>query len=236
MWKRWLGGILVLALALLGLWKLSNSRTIQVFGSLIDHAPCSQKLVALTIDDGPTSEATAPLLRLLARLDVHATFFLIGRELERAPDLGRSIAAAGHQLGNHSYSHVRLLLRSPAFLRHEVEATDQAIRATGYPGEIPFRPPYGKKLFGLPWLLKQTQRTTVMWNLEPDSAAGVGPRVEDRAAYVRTHVTPGSIVLVHAMTDPTGFERRLLEQIIPDLRALGYRWVTLAELRAQCAP
>jgi peptidoglycan-N-acetylglucosamine deacetylase len=231
---RWCAAALLALLALFGLWQLSNSRTYQVFGKLVASVPCTEPLVALTLDDGPTPEGTDPLLELLARHHVRATFFLVGRELDRFPELGRRIVAAGHQLGNHSYTHPRMLLRSQSFVRRELEATDLEIRAAGFEGEILFRPPYGKKLFSLPWYLQQTGRTTLMWNLEPESAPGVGPSEQDQAAYVLDKVTPGSIVLLHAMVDPAGFEKRVLDQILPALQARGYRWVTVAELLAQC--
>lgn len=217
-----------------GLWKLANSRTFQVFGELVARAPCSEPLVALTLDDGPTPEGTAPLLELLERHGVHATFFLEGRQLERFPELGRQIAGAGHQLGNHAYTHVRMLLRSPSFLREELDATDRAIRASGFEGEILFRPPFGKKLFGLPWLLSETGRTTVMWDLEPESAPGVGSTEADLVAHVLEQARPGSILLLHAMRDPAGFKLRVLERALPGLRARGFRWVTLRELFERC--
>jgi chitin deacetylase len=135
----WVGAALLALLALLalvGAWRLSNSRTFQLFGKLVAELPCSERLVALTLDDGPTREGTQPLLELLARHGVHATFFVVGRELEQFPELGRRIALAGHQLGNHSYTHSHMLLRSPSFIRNELLAADLAIRAAGFTGEI----------------------------------------------------------------------------------------------------
>lgn len=236
-----LPGRFILWLLLLGavglgtaLWQLVNSRTFQVFGALVARAPCSERLVALTLDDGPTPEGTAPLLELLARHRVPATFFVEGRQLDRFPELGRQLVSAGHQLGNHSYTHVRLLLRSPSFLRQELEATDRAIRASGFEGEILFRPPFGKKLLGLPWLLSQTGRTTVMWDLEPESVAGAGSSEAELVDHVLERAQPGSILLLHAMRDAAGFKRRVLEQTLPGLRARGFRWVTLHELFERC--
>lgn len=227
--------LLVAALGLAaGLWRLANSRTVQVFGELVARAPCTEQLVALTLDDGPTPEGTDPLLELLGRHGVQATFFLEGQQLDRYPELGRRIASAGHQLGNHSYTHVRMLLRSPSFLREELEATDRAIRATGFQGEILFRPPFGKKLLGLPWLLSETGRTTVMWDLEPESAADVGSTEAALVGHVLERAQPGSILLLHAMRDPTGFKRRVLEQVLPGLVARGFRWVSLQEMFERC--
>ena len=233
--RRWvLIGIASLLLALVGSWQLSKSRTFQLFGDLVASVPCDQSLVALTLDDGPTPEGTQPLLDLLARQNVRATFFLVGQDMHLHPELARQIVAAGHEVGNHSYTHQRMLLRSPAFLRRELDETDAAIRDAGFRGPIFFRPPYGKKLIGLPWVLRQSHRTSVTWNLEPESTPGVAAIPEAIAAYVQDHVTPGSIVLLHAMIDPDGVKRRAIDLFFPAVRARGYRWVTVGELLATC--
>jgi len=227
-------GLVSSLLLLAGLWQLSNSRRFQMFGEVVASVPCQQNLVALTLDDGPTPEGTQPLLELLARHDVRATFFLVGRDVRLHPELARQIVAAGHELGNHSFTHRRLLLRSPAALRRELDDTDAAIRDAGFHGPIFFRPPYGKKLIGLPWVLRQSRRTSVTWSLEPESTPGVAATPEAMAAYVRDHIAPGSIVLLHAMIDPAGTNRRALDLMLPAVRARGYRWVTVGELLATC--
>jgi peptidoglycan/xylan/chitin deacetylase (PgdA/CDA1 family) len=233
----WIAIALVSSLLLVaGLWRLSNSRTSQLFGDLVASVPCDQKLVALTLDDGPTPEGTQPLLDLLARHDVRATFFLVGRDMRLHPELAPQLVAAGHELGNHSYNHQRMLLRWPASLRHELDETDAAIRDAGFRGPIFFRPPYGKKLIGLPWVLRQSHRTSVTWSLEPESTPGVAATPEAMAAYVSDHITPGSIVLLHAMIDPEGIKRRTLDLLLPAVRARGYRWVTVGELLATSRP
>lgn len=106
-------------------------------------------MVALTLDDGPT-EVTPRVLQMLEDLDVPATFYLTGTELEERPELGRAIVEAGHEVGNHTATHRRMVLVGSGTVAEEIERTDAAIRATGYDGEITFRPPYGKKLVTLP--------------------------------------------------------------------------------------
>src|SRR5688572_16198545 len=160
-----------------------NSRTFQAFGKPVARVPCAGKYVALTLDDGPTPEGTEALLSLLERHHARATFFLVGESLERFPEAGARIAKAGHEIGNHSYSHSRMIFRSQDFIRREIERTDLAVRATGYSGEILFRPPYGKKLFGLPWYLRQTGRTTLMWSIEPEVTSGVEQTPEGLVAH-----------------------------------------------------
>jgi peptidoglycan/xylan/chitin deacetylase (PgdA/CDA1 family) len=224
-----------LALALFISWRVINSRTFQFFGRLVSSVPCTEKYVALTLDDGPTGAETNSLLELFGRHAVHATFFLTGRDLDQLPEAGRQIALAGHEIGNHGYSHTRMLFASQAFIRDEVERTDAAIHRAGQSGKAPFRPPYGKKLFGLPWYLQQTGRTTVMWDVEPESTRGVEQTPEGIARHVVQKARPGSIILLHAMRDPTGFKLRALESMLEGLDARGYRVVSFGELEARCA-
>jgi peptidoglycan/xylan/chitin deacetylase (PgdA/CDA1 family) len=224
-----------LAFALFISWRVINSRTFQFFGRLVSSVPCTEKYVALTLDDGPTAAETNALLELFGRHAIHATFFLIGRDLDQLPEAGRQIVLAGHELGNHSYSHTRMLFASQAFIRDEVERTDAAVHRAGQSGKAPFRPPYGKKLFGLPWYLQQTGRTTVMWDIEPESTPGVEQTPEGIARHVVDNARPGSIILLHAMRDPTGFKLRALESMLEGLDARGYRVVSFAELEDRCA-
>src|SRR5262245_6137131 len=120
----------VLAVAA-GLWWISNSRTFQFFGDIVPRVNTSRKIVALTFDDGPTPEGTDQILAVLAEENVKATFFLTGSELEQNLEQGKKIVTAGHELGNHSYSHTRMLLVTPSFVKDEIERTDQLIRNTG---------------------------------------------------------------------------------------------------------
>lgn len=94
---------------------------------------------------------------MLCEADVKATFFVTGAELERNMNEGRRIVAAGHELGNHSYSHARMVLVTPSFVRHEVEKTDRLIREAGYGGEISFRIayPHGEGVAHAPLSFKQ---------------------------------------------------------------------------------
>ena len=123
--------------------------------------------VALTFDDGPTPEFTDEILRILKEQDVKATFFLIGGELEKHLDEGKKIVAAGHEIGNHSFSHVRMIFVTPSFVKEEIEKTDDLIRAAGYNKPTFFRPPYGKKLFALPFYLARHDRKSVLGTSNP---------------------------------------------------------------------
>lgn len=230
--KAWLMLFLVVVVTLMGLWQLSASRQFQLFGTLIYQIDTKQKLVALTFDDGPTPHYTANILQLLDLYQVKATFFVTGSETQRYMTQAKQIVAAGHQLGNHSWSHPRMLLMSLDEISREIEGTDQQIRAAGFTGEILFRPPYGKKLVLLPWYLAKTNRTTVMWDLEPESNNEIAQDPQAIATEVLENVQPGSIILLHLMYKSREASRLALPLIIKGLKAKGYRMVTLSELRA----
>ncbi len=154
---------------LFGSYHLSKSRTYQLFAPIVSHVKTDKPVVALTFDDGPTATHAQTVLDVLSDKDIKATFFVTGRQTLENLDLAKAIVEAGHELGNHSFSHKRMIFKSPNFIRNEIEETDKAIRQAGHIGPIYFRPPYCKKLFVLPWYLRQEKRITVTVNLEPDT-------------------------------------------------------------------
>ncbi|MDQ1147794.1 peptidoglycan/xylan/chitin deacetylase (PgdA/CDA1 family) [Bacillus sp. SORGH_AS 510] len=222
-----IGILFVLFLLLYGTYKLMNARTFQVFGGLTDRVQTDQKVVALTFDDGPSKNVDS-ILPLLDKYNAKATFFLIGHDIEKYPEEAEKIAAAGHQLGNHTYSHNRMVFKSPSYINKEIEKTDQLIRDAGFTGEIDVRPPNGKKLIGFPYYLNKHNRDTIMWSLEPDSFYTTAV---DKINYVKKKVKPGSIILVHPMYDQTGEELKAIEGILKALTEKGYSFVTVNELQ-----
>lgn len=225
-----LGTAALLALLAVASWQYARSRSTQAFGVLVDRVETSEPLIALTFDDGPTPRALATLLPLLRQHGVQATFFVTGAELERRPELGVALVADGHELGNHSYTHPRMLFRSQAFIASEIERTDALIQAAGQTGPATFRPPYGLKLFGLPYYLARNDRTTVLWDLEPDSDPELSRDPDAIVAHVVANARPGSIVLLHVMYARRQTSLAAVPGIIDGLAARGFRFVTVSEL------
>lgn len=224
----WIGiGIFLAFLLLLGTYKLMNSRTFQLFGGLTQKIETTKKVVALTFDDGPTDN-TNQILQLLEEYNAKATFFLIGTGIKKYPEEARSIAESGHQIGNHTYSHNRMIFKTPTYYKTEIEKTDQLIQNAGYEGEIDVRPPNGKKLIGLPYYLNKHQRDTITWNLEPDTFYTT---VSDKVNYVTKNIEPGSIILLHPMNDDTGQAIQTIEGILQALSNEGYTFITVNELQ-----
>jgi peptidoglycan/xylan/chitin deacetylase (PgdA/CDA1 family) len=204
-----------------------------VFGELTSRVDTPEKLVALTFDDGPSHIGVDAVLPVLRERDIKATFFLVGGALEKNLALGARIAAEGHEIGNHTYTHQRMVLKSPSFIRGEIERTDLLIRKSGYSGPIHFRPPYGKKLIALPWYLSRTGRRTIMWDVEPESYPEVAASADRILAYTVAEVSPGSIIILHPMARSGANTREALPKIIDALLRDGYRFVTVSDLVSQ---
>jgi peptidoglycan-N-acetylglucosamine deacetylase len=221
---------IVVILLVAGAWRLSKSTTYQLAGEIVPRVETSAKAVALTFDDGPTPEATDQVLSILKEKGVKATFFLMGAELEQHPELGRKIAGEGHELGNHSYSHTRMVLKTPWFIREEIERTDRLIRDTGYSGPIHFRPPFGKKLLLLPLYLARNQRITITWDVAPDSDPQVPADAEKIARHALDRARPGSIILLHVMYPGRIQSMAAVGPIIDGLKAKGFEFRTVSGL------
>ncbi|MFJ1768285.1 polysaccharide deacetylase family protein [Amycolatopsis sp. NPDC088138] len=223
-------GLVVVLVGAYALLQVADSRTFQFFGTLVNRVDTTEKVVALTFDDGPDPAGTHTILDTLKSRQVPATFFLIGREIAAHPDLAHDIAAAGHEVGNHSFSHDRMIGVTPAWVADEVEATDALIRTAGYSGDILFRPPNGKKLFALPHYLAEHGRTTITWDVEPDSAGT--PDATTVRDTTLAQVRPGSIVLLHAMYASRAQTRQAIGPIVDGLKQRGFRFVTVSQLLA----
>lgn len=179
--------LLVAFASVYGLFLLSKSRSFQFFGEIINRVDTTSKVVALTFDDGP-SDFAPQILDVLREKNIVATFYVIGEDVEKNPQLLKSIVDEGHQIGNHSYNHPRFYFQSQDEIQYQIETTHALIRDSGYDGEITFRPPYGKKLFGLPWYLKKQDIKTITWDVEPDTFY---PGDKDRMVkYVLETVSP----------------------------------------------
>jgi peptidoglycan/xylan/chitin deacetylase (PgdA/CDA1 family) len=222
--------LVAMLLVTASVWRFSKSRRVQLFGGMVTRVETTEPVVALTFDDGPVAGYTEEILALLAVRDVHATFFVTGAELAANPTLGQRIAAAGHELGNHTYSHRQMIGVGYDVVRDEIERTDALIRATGYEGAIHFRPPYGKRFIVLPYYLYANDRRTIYWDVEPESYGEIAKSSDLIQAHVLEKVRPGSIILLHGMGAGREATRQAVPGIIEGLLARGYRLVTVSAL------
>lgn len=217
-------GAAVLAYAVRG-------RSSSLFGPSVYRGAGGRKSIALTFDDGP-SESTPALLALLARLNVRATFFMCGANVERLPEIAKSVAEAGHEIGNHSDTHPRFDFCSQAFLYRELsEAQRKIADATGVVPKL-FRAPYGVRWFGMGAVQKRLDLTGVMWTVIGCDwrlpAAGIVQRIVTRAGS-------GGIICLHdgrALQAEPNVEQmlRAVEQLVPQLRHEGFAFETVSEI------
>ena len=220
--------ILAIAVAALyGTYRYSKSRQYQLFGTIVPRVETEKKVVALTFDDGPTSYAADEILVALG--PTKATFFLTGFGMIESPAVAPRLIASGHEIGNHTFHHDRLVLKSQGYIAEEIESVDALIRKAGWRGPILFRAPFNKKLVGLPWYLSRHNRIDVTWDVEPDSSdtsVDTDHIVNDVLATAR----PGSIILLHPWYHGREATRAAIAPIIAGLRARGYDFVTVSEL------
>jgi chitin deacetylase len=193
-----------------------------------------QREVALTFDDGPSAPATGRILDILREKHVRATFFLCGACAQRHPDLVRRIAAEGHIIGNHTYSHVYLHLKSRQLIAAQIDRTQDILeRITGRRPEL-FRPPYGVRWFSLWPVLRERGLTMVLWS-DRGIDGGLGAR-----GIVKTtldQLAPGAIILLHdgfeahpdAETDRSATVEAL-PAIIEGARRAGYTFSVLKKI------
>lgn len=183
----------------------------------------AQRSLYLSFDDGPHPEHTPPLLELLAEHGALATFFLIGEQVERHPQLARRIADAGHTLGNHSYTHPHFeQLPLPAQLA-EIDRTDQLLQAIDGRQRHPFRPPRG--VLPRPMLLHfiRQRRRVAYWSYDSmDYSRRPAPDLV--ALAQRYPPRSGDILLMH---DDSDISMEMLKQLIPQWKADGFSFAAL---------
>lgn len=209
-------------------WLVVSSKTnsFQWVGHYVDRVDTKEKLVALTFDDGPRGKVTQDILSTLNRYQVKASFFLVGRQIKKYPELTQQLWQAGHQLANHSFAHHAMDDEDWRRYIRELTDTDTLIRRSGYQAPIHFRAPMGKKRLLLPVVLAWRGQSHILWDVNPHDYKGTAPDV--MVQTVLNKVTPGSIVLLHDRENTLA----ALPGMIEGLKAKGYRLVTVDQLMA----
>ena len=180
--------------------------------------------VALTFDDGPRQGTTDRLLDGLRQRGASATFFLIGSGIAGKEDLVKRMEAEGHQVGNHTWSHVRLQGADPATISKELQATDTLLKDLLGEGSYWLRPPYGLMTPGTEQAIPVPM---VKWSVDPRDWES--RNTEQVVRSVLSSVKPNSIILLHDIYE-TSVEAAL--QIVDTLQQEGYEFVTVQELLA----
>lgn len=188
--------------------------------------------VALTFDDGPNPETTPKLLKILADRNVKATFFMLGNRAVQAPDVVKAVAAAGHEIGNHSWSHPQLTKLPVAAADKQVEDTSALLEQLTGTKPVLMRPPYGSMNPSLQaHLYEKYGITQIFWSVDPlDWKIRDAQSVYDQ---IMKQVRPGAIILSHDIHPTTV---AAMPRVIDALIAKGYKIVTVSELIAHGRP
>ena len=221
--------LLFITLLCSSIYWTANSDHFQLFGDIISRVETKEKVVALTFDDGPSPVKTEQILDILEREDVKATFFLVGDALKKNEKEAALLINSRHEIGNHSYSHNRMVFTSYAQVEREIESTNKIIRGYGYTDRLHFRPPFGKKLLMLPLYLRNHGIKTITWDVEPETWGAKPASIEERIQRALNGTTPGSIILMHVMYG-NDWSMQAVTPIIRGLKAQGYRFLTVSEL------
>ena len=194
-----------------------------------------QHVVALTFDGGGNADAARDVLATLRRERVNATFFLTGHFVQSYPVLARAIGRR-YPVGNHTVNHVDLLRLSPAAARREITRADTMIRhATGRETRPYFRFPYGSRNTSTLRLVNGLGYASVRWTVDTWGWMGLSQQSVPGAIHrVVDNLVPGEIVLMHlgSSRDHSTIDSKALPAVIHRIRARGYRFVTLAGIRA----
>jgi peptidoglycan/xylan/chitin deacetylase (PgdA/CDA1 family) len=183
------------------------------------------KEIALTFDDGPHPGKVQELLNVLDQLDVRATFFVVGKMVEKHPELIKMEEEHGDEIADHSFSHVDLAKIPEDEVEIEYAACKDLIKKVTGKDPLFCRPPGGQATPEVMRGAAKCDLTTAMWSDDPKDYANPGPDV----ILQRTleHANPGGIILLHEGVDET---MQVLPQIVNTLRSEGYRFVTMSEL------
>ncbi|MBZ5638598.1 MAG: polysaccharide deacetylase family protein [Acidobacteriia bacterium] len=211
-------------------WGVLHPRS-RIFGPNRSRLRTRDRVAVLTFDDGPHPEVTPRVLEILRAKGIHATFFLVGKHVDRHPDVVRRIVADGHTLGCHSYGHSYLFWLLPASrLLREVRASKAAVEAASGKPCAWFRAPVGMKSCLLRRVLARSGLELVSWEVRFPQRNPLRRDGPHRRRLRR--VSPGSILLLH-----DGHDRKvegcpevidLLPRLLSDLDAMGYRCVPLS--------
>jgi peptidoglycan/xylan/chitin deacetylase (PgdA/CDA1 family) len=208
-----------------------RGRSSRILAPSVYHGDQSKPTLALTFDDGP-SESTPVLLEILAAHSVHATFFMCGQNVRRLPHIARQVAAAGHEIGNHTDSHPRLSFRSPEFIYSELVLTQETIRQVTGRTPTLFRAPYGVRWLGLRSAQRRLSLMGVMWTVIGRDWRWSADRVSHR--LVQSASNGGILCLHDGRTVQRAPDIRstldAVAYVIPILKERGFTFETVSRI------
>lgn len=226
-------------------YELFEQPTNQIFGRTITQGPSNERVVALTYDDGPNPPYTGRILDVLESERVHATFFLVGRAAQAYPTIVQREVRDGDAVGNHTWDHRHLIVMPRSQVRASLQRTDAVIFAAARVHTNLMRPPFGAR----DWIVMQVAHrlgySVVMWSV-PLARDWEYPPAQVIAQRILPHVNDGAIIVLHdgnrgQLCAAKHLAPRVCDRssdieatrlIVDDLKAQGYRFVTIPQLIA----
>lgn len=204
------------------------------YGKVLTHGDTQHKVIALTFDDGPYPPYTQRLLKVLAEKNVHATFFMVGENAAAHPELVREVQSHGHLIALHAGYHKDLLKLSSEEVRSNIAYGKSTIEGLTGQKLHYMRPPHGFKDWSVISAIEDAGLHTVNWSIIPRD--WTNPGADIIAQRVIENAQPGAIVLLHDGDSPKNKAPReqtieAVSTIIDNLRAQGYEFVTIEEMK-----
>lgn len=197
-------------------------------GQVVWDIITEEKVIALTFDDGPDKQYTAEILDLLAKYEAKATFFVIGANAEKYPELILRQYEEGHELANHTFSH-RFKISIPNLEKELKQTNDTIYGITGFYPTL-FRPVGGEYTDNMINAAVKEGYTVVMWSWHQDTLDWKNPGTNRIVQKVLNGTKPGDVILFHDGGGNRQQTVKALEEILPKLKKDGYEFVTISEL------
>jgi len=205
----------------------------QWYGRTFTRLPRSSKKLALTYDDGPNETFTLQLMDVLAKHDVKATFFSIGRYAEQKPEIVRELVKAGHVVGNHTHTHPQLIFQTETQVRIQLSACQHVLTdILGQPVQL-FRPPYGARRPAVLKIARELGLEPIMWSVTCyDWKPTTAERIEQNAIR---QIRGGDVILLHdgghvKMGADRSQTAAATDRLITRYKNEGYEFVTIPQM------
>jgi peptidoglycan/xylan/chitin deacetylase (PgdA/CDA1 family) len=211
----------------------SMAPTGQWYGRAFTGLKRGTRQLALTFDDGPNDPHTLRLLEVLARHNVKATFFLIGRYVKQRPDIALELVRAGHVVGNHTFSHPNLIFSSARETKTQLQDCQQVLTDAAGAHSRLFRPPFGGRRPGTLKIVRALGLEPVMWNVTGWDWKGKPAEYVEKK--VSQQIRGGDVILLHDGSHATfGADRSrtvvATDRLIARYKSEGYEFVTVPQM------
>lgn len=197
-------------------------------GQIVWEINTDEKIVALTFDDGPHRKYTSQILDLLAKYHAKATFFIVGQNAQKNPEVISRMYKEGHELANHTFTHP-LRTNVPNLLKEINQTNDVIQNITGFKPTL-FRPVEGQYSDAMIQAIAKEGYKVVMWSWHLDTLDWKSPGTNRIVNTVLNGVKEGNIVLFHDGGGNRHQTVKAMEKIMPELERQGYKFVTVSEL------